>query len=894
LADTLTFPYLIRTKLNRPPLPEDYVPREQLLRQLESAPLRPLTLLTAPAGYGKTTLLSAWLERNAVVDTWVSLDEDDDSLEMFLSYFILALRGLFPNFGDQALSFIQSANLPPLPVVSAYLNDEIEKIGQDFILVLDDFHCITQKVIHDLLASLLRHPHRFLHLVLATRHDPPINLIQLRARNQVSELRSRDLRFSIEEIAVFIRQVLGFPLDAQTVAALEAKTEGWPAVLRLAVLALRQWGDDRYQSAILQVENRFIIDYLVSEVISRQPPAIQEFLMKTSILERFCTPLCQAVLDLQGRATPDLIRQIEEEELFIEPLDNLDEWHRYHQLFRQILQRKLADLYNPVEIAALHSRASAWYAQHNLIGEAIDHALAAGDQSAAVGLVRGHCIEAINQEQWHRLGRWLKKFPAALIDQEPVLLMAKAWTLVGQWQLDRAYQTVDRFNHLIQPLDPDSEDLPRLQASMDVISSIRSDWAGDPQQTITFAEQALKTLPHNWLEMRHYASMHLAVAYLTAGDQNRAYEVSAMSQSESLSNSEQSYASAATASLFTYWMAADLDRILYTGDRIIHIGEHRILTPSLAWCHTILGSVQYQRNHLAVAEAHFNLALEQRFSSHPISVVQAAIGLARVYEAQGLEREVWQAVEMASRFCQEVNQVHLSSTVEAFKAELALLQGEIDRASDWAAHADPITIPKIMPFPYQPQFTLPKVLLAQATPRSLQRARQHLSQLYDLAFSTHNTRYQIEVLALQAMLQNALGDQQAAFECLSQSIQLAQPGGFIRLYVDLGPKMAPLLGRLREHSFTSDYVDLILAAFPASLPASPSPAPSLIEPLTDRELEILDGLAKRLSNKEIARELFISPGTVKRHTINIYQKLDVSTRREAVDRAADLGILSIH
>ena len=607
-----------------------------------------------------------------------------------------------------------------------------------------------------------------------------------------------------------------------------------------------------------------------------------------------CAPLCEALTGLDdpqwnGQA---YLEWLEDANLFTVPLDGQRLWYRFHHLFQEFLRNHLTRKFTPDQIAALHSRASTWLAQNGLVEEAIDHALMSGDIKAAVRLVETHRHELMNQEHWQRLEFWLSKFPESVINVEPDLLVLSAWISQSRWQLDKTWSTVERIKTLMAEISLEPEETLRLQNSLDVFLSIKYNWGGDFQQVIFYARRALERTPRTWYITRSYAWLHLIIATLSSSGLKQALAVLAEGQEEDFFDPHRTHTRVRSSACFVYWIAADLPNLIQTANYILKAAQKNHLSETTGWMNVFAGSGYYQQNNLPEAERHFSAVVEQRYASHPTSFVQGAIGLAMTYQAQGKPDKANQTVDLAIQFCLEMGYAPQLLTLKTFLAELTLMQGEIAKAGSWAELVDPSLPLQIMPNFYDQQMALPKVLLAQNTSASLQQAVEVLSRLLDFVTATHNTVFLIEVLALQALLYNALGDEQAAFNALTQSVLLAQPGGFIRMFVDLGPRMANLLNRLSNHGVVPDYIGKILVAFPAPKPAVASAGlEEIIAPLTGRELEILVFLAQRLSNKEIASELVISPITVKRHTINIYQKLNVKSRREAVDMAVALGIL---
>jgi LuxR family transcriptional regulator, maltose regulon positive regulatory protein len=908
---------LLRTKFHRPRVLADLIDRPSLKERLDRGWDRSLILVAAPAGFGKSTLLSAWLAASDCPSAWLSLDEHDNDLGVFLAYFLGAVRTIFPDALTATQALLSGVSLPPLTVIARSFLNGLDELDRDFVLVLDDYHLISEQPVHDLLAALLQHPPKCMHLVLATRQDPPLPLRLLRARAQVTEIRGHDLRFSVPEIAQFMERTLGASLTDEAIAVLAEKTEGWAAGLRLATLTLRYSGEINGQIARLHAENQFVMDYLIDVVQAHVPPATQRFLLKTSILDQLCEPLCLEVVGSEsaGPESADLQPQthlawLERNGMFTTALDTQGQWYRYHHLFRELLQARLVQQFSADKIAALHLRASAWFARNGFIEEALRHALAGQDTAAAVRLVAQHRHALLNTEQRPRLERWLHMFPGETLAHHPDLLLARAWIAeLGRADTRTVLDLVDQAQALLDRMAGEPEHARQLQGEIDTLRSVEKGFAADdPGGTIALATHALEVMPQAWYMARIEAWLQLAGAYQMSGQVERSYAVLAAARREDPTDIVAPRARLWGSSCFIHWMAADLSGMLQAAHQTVSTGQASDQQPeSLGWGHYFLASGYYQRNDLAAAELHANAVQEQRHASHRISVVQSAIVLAAIQQARGRSDEARLALERANDYFVETRNAALQPLVQGFAAELAAMQGDLGTAGRWATAVGPGIPLGIMAFFYAPQLTLPKVLLAINTPASRQQAAEVLSRLYDFVTATHSTRFTIEVLALQALLHDAQGDERAALALLERAVSLAEPGGFIRLFADRGPRMAVLLAQLRRTGVAPSYTGQILQAFGVSTPVAPNqgaaqraaqgvavlPTGRLepVEPLTAREREVLALLAQRLSNKEIAQALVISPQTVKRHAVNIYQKLQVASRREAVANAIRLGLL---
>ncbi len=430
---------LLRTKLKRPPIVGDHVHRSLLLERLDQRRQRPLTLVTAPAGYGKSTLVSSWLETCDLPAAWLSLDETDNDFHLFLSYLLAAVQTVSPTAGKEIQTILNAPQLPPLSILAGILINELDQIKQAFILTLDDYHVIKNKDIHDLLIEILKHPPHAMHLMLMGRIDPPLPLASLRARGEMTEIRLQDLRFTLEETAEYLQKMLGETIEDSIVELLGKKTEGWVTGLRLAVLSLRHREDLDRILADLPNDNQYVMDYMVAEVLSQQPPTMQAYLLNTSILNRFCAPLCDAICvpatlpeacEIHGE---EFIEWIVKGNLFVIPLDNERRWFRFHHLFQNLLQRLFTKKISRDDSDALHKQASRWFSENGLVDEALYHSLAAGDIPAAEHLLAQHRHDLMNREQWHQLERWLRLFPAERVEKQAELLLSRAWLDYFYW-----------------------------------------------------------------------------------------------------------------------------------------------------------------------------------------------------------------------------------------------------------------------------------------------------------------------------------------------------------------------------------------------------------------------------------------------------------------------------
>jgi LuxR family maltose regulon positive regulatory protein len=918
---------LIQTKLHRPRLPKDLVTRTRLVELLNNSIDRPLILVCAPAGFGKTTLVSNWLrlmgdDQAAALASlpaaWLSLDENDSDLNLFLRYFIAALRTIFSEACESTLTLLQAQQQAPEEILYAKFINELEELPGEVILVLDDYQTIRGADVHNLLGELVRHMPSPLHLVLVSRLSPPIPLSNLRAKGNLSEIRTRDLRFTSEETAAYLRQSQIAPMSQKALPLLEERFEGWPAGLHLAALSLRSAGSQDAVMSALSSENANITEYLVDEVLTHQFPAIRSFLLKTSILDRFCASLCEAVI---GEIDPGwnagaCLEWIERSELFLIPLDDRREWYRYHHLFQESLQQRLSVEMGADKVNNLRIRASAWFEEHGLLDEALRLAHAAGNLDLAARQMYAGLRDVLNHADRPTLERWLNLLPEEVIQQRPELLMIRIWTLHFLWQLDQLpplFQQVEALLDAEVGASLPVDDLRVLRAQIYALRAQQAFFSNQTTWAIDLCREALTLIPPSWTFVRGAMMLYLGMCMQSNG-QALAAERLILNEYESHGDKNDVFALRLLNTLgFIYLNTGQLEQARQIARVLLQGATHNKLAILKNWGDYFPGVVHYQHNELEAAAQHFTQIVENRFTVILTAYRDAVAGLALIHQIKGESAEAWRMVESISQFDLELRGKEDIRT-HSIRARLHLMQGDLESAGAWVdSIVDP---PPDMALLWleEPQVTRARILVARGTPTDLQLALQVLGVLYEIAERTHNTRYKIEILALHALALDALASralgQDSRVETsagdaeLKQALDLARPGGFIRVFVDLGKPMQAMLLRLEKQGHSAQMIRSILAAFQedekyivsnASM-AQPSRHPSLARSslagtLTPRELEVLSELSGPMSIKGIALKLNISHATAKRHTINLYGKLGVNKRQEAVAKAEELKIL---
>ncbi|MDY6877471.1 MAG: LuxR C-terminal-related transcriptional regulator [Chloroflexota bacterium] len=949
---------LLTTKLYVPPVRPEMVSRPCLIERLNAGLHRKLTLVSAPAGFGKTTLLSEWASQRVSESAggravaWLSLDEGDNDPARFLAYSVAALETIEAGIGAGALSALQSPQPPPIEAVLTALINEVMAVSQDdreghpYIIVLDDYHLITAQLVHDALTFLLDHQPPNLHLVVASRMDLPLPLARLRSRGQLTELRAADLRFTPNESAAFLNQVMGLNLSDADMATLEARTEGWIAGLQMAALSMRGRDDLSGFVATLTGSHRYILDYLTEEVLDQQTESIQSFLLETSILDRLSGPLCDAVLRISKPAnqrTVDtltypladskaVLEYLESSNLFVAPLDDERCWYRYHHLFADLLRHHLRQTRASI-IPELHRQASAWYGQNGFISKAIDHAIAAGDMGCAARLVEEHNRPTMMRGEVSTVMGWLELFPDEMIRSRPRLSIGCAWGLFLSGQMGAIEPRLrDAETALVgRTTSGSGAQVTGLLGEVATLRSFLLRMQGDPVLSIELAQQAIEQVPEDNLFVRGVLHTSLGGSFKDIGDVARA---------------SQSYAEAipicqAAGNIVAAMLAIHhLVRLLVMQGQLEQAAEvcRQVLKsaggsgvqgarrmPASGIVCVSLASVLYEWNELEAAEAYLCEGIEL---SKPGGYFQASvfgqIVLAQVLQALGETKDAADALQKATQSTCDIPPWWYRTELTACQVQLWLAQENLAAASRWAQEsglspsaalrasaADELGFQDELEY-----ITLARVLITQGRAQpdgtTLYEALRLIERLFQAAESTGRMGHVIELLVLQALTLEIQGDLNRALACLEHALELAEPQGYVRIFADEGEPMARLLWQAAERGIAPGYVSRLRAAFetdeqrskgagekesaPAPLStgsgqALPPCSPTLIEPLTSRELQVLQLLADGLTYGEIAGQICVGLNTVRTHIKNVYGKLSVHKRSQAIARARELNLL---
>ena len=882
---------ILSTKLFIPSTRLELVSRPRLIERLNHG-LRGtsgVTLISAPAGFGKTTLVSEWVTGSGRPAAWLSLDEGDNDPSRFLAYLVTALQSIAAHIGQGVLTVLQVPQPPPIDSVLTTLLNEITTLPDHFILVLDDYHVIESKTVDQALTFLLEHQPPQMHIVITTREDPDLPLARLRARGQLTELRAADLRFTLSEAAEFLNQVMGLKLSVENITALEARTEGWIAGLQLASLSIQGYEDTAGFIESFTGSHHFVMDYLVEEVLHQQPPSIQTFLLRTSILDRLCGSLCEAVLldASQSVSGQETLEYLERSNLFIIPLDNQRRWYRYHHLFadllRQRLPQSLASSTGDAEsrLNELHIRASQWYEDNGLELEAFHHAAAANDIERAERLIEGKGIPLHLRGAVTLILGWLDSLPRSVLDARPSLWWRHASLLLISGQTTGVEEKLRAAEAALQGTEVDDEIsnlIGKIAAARATLALTRY----DVETMLTQSRRALEFLHPNNLTTRANANWTLGVAYMFQGD--RAAAGQAYREAISLSR--------AAGATFTSILATiglgnvqeannELHQAAETYQRILQLAGDQPLQ-IIGEVHLGLANILYEWNDLGGAEQHGqqSIQLERQYEKWIDRYIICEVFLARLKLAQGDVAGAATMLAQASQSAHQQNFVYRFPEIASAQVLTLLHQGNVAAAAQLTQT-------------YELPISQARVHLAQGDTSSALDILQHFRQQ---AEEKSWTDERLKVLVLQAIAYHAHGENNKALQHLGEALRLAEPHGFIRTFVDEGQPMAHLLSEAAQRGIMPDYVSKLLAAFEAEKQkdvnqSNLSAAQPLIEPLSSRELEVLRLIAEGLSNDEIGKRLFLALDTVKGHNRRIYDKLQVQRRTEAVARARELGLL---
>jgi LuxR family maltose regulon positive regulatory protein len=866
---------ILATKLYVPVLRPGSVRRPRLVDRLNPGTYGKLTLISAPAGFGKTTLVTEWIADHAQPVAWLALDEGDSDPIRFLTYVVAAMQTIAPEMGAGLLNLLQAPQPPPIETLLTPLLNALAALPHDFVLVLDDYHVLDSTEIDSVLAYVMDNQPPQMHLVITTREDPRLPLARLRGRGQLTELRAADLRFTAEEAAKFLNNAMGLALSPEDVAALEQRTEGWIAGLQLAAISMQ--GIDNRSAFIHSFtgSHHYVLDYLIEEVLARQPAHIHDFLLKTSILNRMSGPLCASILEVTEQTATERLEQIRQSNLFLTPLDNERRWYRYHHLFGDLLLKHLQQAVD-IDVNTLHLRASDWYETNGFELEAFRHAAAAGDIERAERLISGSGVPFYFAGIIQPVLRWLASLSTQVLDARPSLWVIYAWVLMAAHQNTQITHVLQMAEKALAPLEFDRQNQD-LEGQIAAIRAMNAAISYESDVIIAEARRAMDLLAPDNLYIRTVVTRSLAIAHQFRGE--RAEARASYQEAITMSN--------ASDNTFVNVLATTGLGIIQESDNQLHQAVEsysRVLNlvgdpnkPITCAAYLGLARVHYEWNDLDTAREYGEHGVHL---AQQIEGIDSAAGgellLARLELAHGDAAAAAARLDAVERAIHQHGFVRQMPILAALRVRFCLSQGDLQRAAS-LAHS------------YNLPLSQARVFLAEGRP---EEALSLLEPYRQQVGAKHWHDEQLRATILQALAHQLRGGGNEALLALDEALTRAAPGGLVRSFVDEGRPMHRLLSEAVIHGIMPVYTRELLAAFqPKPAKGTDVKPQPLIEPLSERELEILRLVTDGLSNRQISERLFISLSTVKGHNRNIFDKLQVKRRTEAVARARELGMI---
>ena len=908
----LTTDSLVSTKLRPSQARPNLVARPRLVAKLERETDRKLTLISAPAGFGKTTLLVEWLKGREGGDrsvAWLSLDEGDNDPVRFLSYLVASLgRSVGEEFGEGILAALRSAGSPRMEAVLGAFINELADLPGEVAIVLDDYHVIDSEHVHEIVAFLLERLPTNMYLLISSRIDPPLPLARLRVRGQMIELHAEDLRFTPKEAAAFLGDAMNLDLSDRDVAALEGITEGWIAAIQLAALSMRDRKDVTDFIRSFSGEHRDVFDFLAEEVLERQSEPVQTFLLETSILDGLSGPLCDAVT---GRNDAQrMLERLERDNLLVVPLDDERRWYRYHHLFADFLRSRL-ERERPEQSVPLHLRASEWYEESTLVAEAVGHALSADDHDRAARLMESGVGQTWYRGEVMTLLGWLRKLPEESMVRRPLLLVwyAAALMLVGRFDgveslLREAERAVGVAGNVgceeLRPIAVET-DPQHILAAAGAVRSLHARLQGDPEGAIEHARRALALLPEDNLDPRPFAALCLSEAYQAADDLGAANSALAETVELGLAAGHDYIALTAMGSLARLRMAQGrLREAEETLRQALGFAVERgaELLPAVGRVRIAMGELLLERDDLEASERELTLGTELVERAGELEIlVRGQVALSRVKWAQGDVECALKLAHEAERLARDSGAPQAIADATFWKARLHLMRKDVQAAASELERASDVgDIPSSAR--ESERIFLAQLLIVQEDYDEALRVLEHVHHMAEAADRRSNV---IEILALKALVLRAKEEKGQALNVIGRALALAEPEGYVRIFVDEAPPMTELLSEVLEaqqsgrldspRRIPAHYLRKLLVALERDTASTAQPTTELPEALSERELEVLQLIAVGKSNRQIASELFVSVGTVKTHVNNLYRKLDAHSRTQAVARAKELTLL---
>ena len=891
---------IIATKLFRPIPTTDFITRPELFESLDKGSGHRLTLVSAPAGYGKSITVSGWLEKCKKLSTWLSLSKGDDDLTVFFSYFIAALEKVFPASCAEISKYLKTDTEVLPDRMAELLIEYFQNIKQQLVFVLDDFGFIHKAPICSVLDVLVKNCPTKLQLIIISRRDPPLSLQHYRVSGVITEIRHMHLKFSHQEVIEFFRKSRSIDLGNNEVEPILKKIEGWPAGLRLFSLGVADRSNVHDFIRQLQGDSRDIKDFLVSEVLTHQPQEVRNALLKLSILHKFDNGLCE-VFSEEGVVGEALLSQIIQSNLFCIQIDPAKRWFRFHHLFQDLLRLILEKRYTDDEITDLHRKAAQYHDTQGDLEQGIYHYLKIAQNDSAIEIVEQHRHRLMNQERWERLQYLVELLPEA-DNASPGILAAKAFLAENRFLISRSLEYAQQLENVFKGLAVTEHKSDMVLAELDALRAMKYYFQINPKEAVKYGFQALESLPRECASVRGFAYGLSAMSLQMQGEIGSALALLAEGLQQANKSNPTLKGRLLLIYCFMYWFEGDLNNLHQVAVEYFDFAEQNQLPEAKCFARYFLGIAAFQRNQLAEAEAYLEEYVRDRANINITADAYNAFTLALIKQTQGEEKQAVSIAERVVRLAYDLGNKDLLFAAQSFQMELGVRSGRKRVAEKWLKQIGELPILPVYRM-YSPYITEVKAGMSIGTDEWLEQSEKRTKDLLTFFSKTHHTPMLVELNVLLAGIYEMRGLKNTADETFHTALRLASPGRFVNVFRAIGLEIFNrLLGRQKNIDVSPKYLELLTKTFHPKQKTIGVDSP-LVNPfdynitekaqrLSEREREILILLSKRFSNKEIASDLAISVNTVKRHAINIYKKLSVHNRREAVERAIGLNLLS--
>ena len=889
---------MLLTKLHRPPLSLEHVFRFRLIDELNKNMYKPFSLVCAPAGYGKSMLVSSWIEENKHPAAWLSLSSDENDYRTFLVYMIAAIQKVFPGKLEKTEALVKAPELPGNKLIVHSFINELDEIQENYIVVLDDYHLIRNEAIHQLIDELLRYPPENLHLCMLTRRDPPIRIQNLRVHTRMIEIRMGELTFTEEEVIGLFYKLHGIKLERSLAASLQKKTEGWITALQLISLASINKPHIEKELAAFSGDLNTLSDFLIEEILSDLSDDMKDLLMITSLLKRFNLDVVKACFQTKEHDDDDplkteaLFNQLINSYFFLIPLDDHQKWFRYHHLFQRTLFKHLRLWFNSERIKEVYYAAAKWFEDEGLIDEALDYMIKSEKVEEAVKIVK---INA-HAEFLKNVGKvepWLNKLPLVVKENSPSLQLIKAWLAFGEFHLEKIPPILEKVNILIQDTIPD----PQLSSELSFFRGNFQYWTGDTEGSIQSFDQSMNQCDH----LPDHIKCNIELVRYMALQRKGHYDTIVIDLKSRINKSNKY----STMDIAYYWGSLTFVHLLSGKLRSAYDSavQMQMFTEKIGatflknWSFYLQALANFQLFQLDKAYDHFAVISEKHYIIDTMAVFDSKVSLALIHQLNGNSKEANKLIAAAIDYTKEIGNPLSLLQVQSAQSRIALLQGDIQSAFQWAdTFKEPPSFAGMFFWQEIPHMTKAKVLIAKGTAEFLQKAKEILITMLDIATSSNLLCQMVEINLLLSIALQKMGQEEASMEKLKASVLLAKKLGFIRPFVEAGKSAIELLNSLKDTGIAVDFVQEINSLVTKVTRNQDTALHENIEVsekvvLTERELETLELLASGLRNKEIANALFVSEGTIKKHVYNMGQKFETSSRVDLLNRTRQLGLI---